>query len=100
MKKLKNIHPGEILLEEFLVPLKISKERLSKEIFVSKTLISRIISEKSRISARTALKFSKFFGNSPGFWLGLQIDFDLEDNMRKKGNEYAKIKKHRPSSLS
>lgn len=79
MKKLRNIHPGEILFEEFLVPLEISAYRLSKEISIPKTRISEIINGNRRITADTALRFSRFFGNSPKFWLGLQDDFDIEE---------------------
>ena len=77
MKKLKNIHPGEILLEEFLLPLAISAYRLSKDIGIPQTRISEIIKGNRRISADTALRLSKYFGNSAKFWLGLQDDFDL-----------------------
>jgi addiction module HigA family antidote len=79
MKKLRNIHPGEILLEEFLKPLEISAYLLSKEISIPQTRISQIIKGKRRITADTALRLSKFFGNSAKFWLGLQDDFDIED---------------------
>src|SRR3990170_5473446 len=84
MKKLKNIHPGEILSEEFLIPLKISAYRLSKEISIPQTRISEIIKGKRRITADTALRLSKFFGNSAKFWLGLQDDFDLEEEANAK----------------
>ncbi len=78
MRKLKNIHPGEILLEEFLIPLGISMYRLSKETFIPQTRISEIIKGNRRITADTALRLSKYFGNSANFWLGLQNDYDLE----------------------
>lgn len=78
MKKIKNIHPGEILLEEFLVPMGISMYRLSKETFIPQTRISEIIRGNRRITADTALRLSKFFGNSATFWLGLQNDYDIE----------------------
>ncbi len=83
-KKLKNIHPGEILLEEFLIPLDITAYRLSKEISIPQTRISEIIKGNRRITADTALRFSKFFGNSAKFWLGLQDDFDIEDETKHK----------------
>ena len=72
MKRLKNIHPGEILSEEFLIPLEISAYRLSKEIAIPQTRISEIINGNRRITADTALRLAKFFGNSAKFWLGLQ----------------------------
>jgi len=79
MKKIKNIHPGEILNEEFIKPLNISAYRLSKETNIPQTRISEILKGKRKISADTALRLSKFFGNSPQFWLGLQNDYDLEE---------------------
>ena len=82
MDKLPNIHPGEILDEEFLIPMKISAYRLAKETNIPQTRISQIIKGKRRITADTALRFSKFFGNTAKFWLGLQDDYDLEENMK------------------
>ena len=82
MKRLANIHPGEILQEEFLQPLKISAYRLSQEIKIPATRISEIIKKRRRISADTALRFSKYFGVTPQFWLGLQNDYDLEEEQR------------------
>jgi antitoxin HigA-1 len=75
MRKLKNIDPGEVLLEEFLIPLEISTYRLSIEIAIPQTRISEIVRGNRRISADTALRLSKFFGNSAKFRLGLQDDF-------------------------
>jgi addiction module HigA family antidote len=79
MSKLKNIHPGEILKKEFLIPLGISAYRLSKEIGIPQTRTSEIINGKRRITADTALRLSKYFGNSAKFWLGLQNDYDIEE---------------------
>jgi len=79
MKKLKNIHPGEVLLDEFLLPLEISAYRLSKEIGIPQTRISEIIKGNRRITADTALRLSKYFGNSAKFWLGLQADYEIEE---------------------
>lgn len=81
MEKLRNIHPGEILQEEFLIPLSVSTYRLSKEIDVPQTRLSEIIKGKRRITADTAIRLSKYFGNSAKFWLGLQDDYDLEETM-------------------
>ena len=78
MKKLPNIHPGEILFHEFLEPYEISAYRLSKDIGIPQTRVSQIIKGKRRITADTALRLSKYFGNAPKFWLGLQDDYDLE----------------------
>ncbi|HOF34896.1 MAG TPA: HigA family addiction module antitoxin [Spirochaetota bacterium] len=91
MKKLKNIHPGEILNEEFIKPLNISAYRISKETNIPQTRISEILKGKRRITADTALRLSKFFGNSPNFWLGLQNDYDLEEERFFLGNELSKI---------
>lgn len=77
--KLPNIHPGEVLKEEFLEPLEISAYRLSKDTFIPQTRISEIIKGKRRITADTALRLGKYFGTSPKFWLGLQDDYDLEE---------------------
>ncbi|MBC7693924.1 MAG: HigA family addiction module antidote protein [Burkholderiales bacterium] len=92
MKKLKNIHPGEVLLHEFLIPMEITAYRLSKEISIPQTRISEIIKGNRRITANTALRFSKFFGNSAKFWLGLQDDFDIEDEKAHKQKELNSIK--------
>ena len=94
MEKLRNIHPGEVLLEEFLIPLGISAYRLSKEISIPQTRISEIIKGKRRITADTALRLSKFFGNSAKFWLGLQDDFDIEDETKHKQKDIETIKQY------
>lgn len=82
MKKLPNIHPGEVLDEEFLKPLHISAYRLAKETKIPQTRISEIIKKKRRITADTALRLAKFFGTTPQFWLGLQNDYDLEESQK------------------
>ncbi len=87
MKKLKNIHPGEILLEEFLIPLGISAYKLSKDTGIPQNRISVIIKGNRRITADTAVRFSKYFGNSAKFWLGLQDDFDIEEENRLLKNK-------------
>jgi addiction module HigA family antidote len=92
MEKLSNIHPGEILLEEFLIPMEISAYRLAKETFIPQTRISEIIKGNRRITADTALRFSKFFGTSAKFWLGIQDDYDLEEEGNLKNEEFNKIK--------
>ena len=94
MRKLKNIHPGEILLEEFLIPMEITAYRLSKDISIPQTRVSEILKGNRRITADTALRLSKYFGNSAKFWLGLQDDFDLEEELRAKQKELDGIKKH------
>ena len=94
MEKLKNIHPGEILLEEFLIPLEISAYRLSKDLKIPQTRISEILKGNRRITADTALRLSLFFGNSAKFWLGLQDDYDIEEGMETKNVELKSIKKY------
>ncbi len=84
MKRLKNVQPGEVLLVEFLIPMNISAYRLSKDIDIPQTRISQIIKGKRRITVDTALRLSSYFGNSAKFWLGLQDDFDIEEE--KKAN--------------
>jgi addiction module HigA family antidote len=83
MKKLKNIHPGEVLLEEFLIPLAISAYKLAKDLAIPQTRVSEILKGNRRITADTALRFSKYFGTTPKFWLGLQDDYDLEEENYK-----------------
>lgn len=92
MENLRNIHPGEILNEEFLIPLGISAYKLAKETFIPQTRVSEIIKGNRRITADTALRLSKFFGNTPRFWLGLQNDYDLEAEETQKQKELSEIK--------
>jgi len=91
MDKLRNTTPGEILLEEFLIPLEISQYRLSKDLEIPQTRISEIIKGNRRISADTAVRLSAYFGNSAKFWLGLQTDYDVENEMQNKSNEVKRI---------
>ena len=85
------VHPGEILLEEFLKPLGISQYRLAHTIDVPPRRINEIVHGKRGISPDTALRLAKFFGTTPKFWLGLQEDFDLEELQREKGNTFGAI---------
>jgi addiction module HigA family antidote len=98
MKKLKNIHPGEILNEEFLIPLKITAYRLAKDTTMAQTRISEIIKGNRRITADTALRFSKYFGTTPKFWLGLQDDYDIEEERNSKHYELSNIKHYSSDS--
>lgn len=93
MDTLRNIHPGEILHDEFLIPMKISAYRLAKETSIPQTRLSEIIKGNRRITADTAIRLSNFFGNSVKFWLGLQNDYDIEQEMSRKKGEFQKIKK-------
>ncbi len=95
MEKLRNITPGEILLEEFLIPMKISQYRLSKDLDIPQTRISEIVKGNRRITADTAVRLSAYFGNSAKFWLGLQDDFDIENELTDKSNEVKRISRIR-----
>jgi len=79
MTKLKNIHPGEILLEEFLIPLEISQNKLANDMNVPPRRINEIVHGLRSVTADTDLRLSRALGTSEGFWLGLQIDYDLEE---------------------
>lgn len=92
MEPLRNIHPGEVVAEEFLSPLKISVDKLAHDIDLPQIEIIEIIKGKRRITADTALRFSKYFGNSAKFWLGLQDDYDLEEEMNAKRSIINSIK--------
>jgi antitoxin HigA-1 len=82
MSKIKQIHPGEILKEEFLKPLNITMYRLAKDINVPAIRISEIVKNKRAITADTALRLAKYFNNSPEFWLNLQLHYNLEKERR------------------
>lgn len=82
-RHLKNPHPGEILLEEFLLPMEISQNRIAREIAVPPRRINEIVLGKRRVTADTDLRLARFFGMSEGYWLGLQSDFDLMETRRK-----------------
>lgn len=87
MSKLNNVHPGEILEEEFLKPMGITAYKLSQAIGVPQTRTSQILKGRRKITADTALRLAKFFGTSSKFWLGLQNDFDIEEekqNIKKE----------------
>jgi len=87
MQKIKAVHPGLILFEDFLLPMGISQNRLGRDLKVSPRRINEIIHGKRSITADTALRLSAYFGNSASFWLGLQMDYDLdiaEDSIAQK----------------
>ena len=99
MNKLRNIHPGEVIQEEFLLPMSITAYRLSLDIGIPQTRISEIIKGNRRITADTAIRLSNYFGNSAKFWLGLQNDYDVEEEMNKKAKEFNAIKKHQINAI-
>ena len=94
MSKLKNIHPGEVLNEEFLIPMGTTAYRLAKAIQVPQTRLSEIIKGNRSITADTAVRLSIYFNNSPKFWLGLQNEYDLEEEMKQSKKIFTKIKEN------
>lgn len=88
--RLPNIHPGEILLEEFLRPLSLSQNRLARDLGVPPRRINEIVLGKRAVTADTALRLARYFGTSEKFWLGLQADFDLEEVRRRLGDRLEK----------
>lgn len=87
------IHPGEILREEFLIPLELTPYALAKHLHVPRTRIERIVAEKIGISADTALRLGKFFDTTPQFWLNMQTSYDLKTQSSAIEAELAEIKK-------
>ena len=100
MEKLANVHPGEILNYEFLEPLEITAYRLSKDLNIPQTRISEIIKGNRRITADTALRLSKYFGNSAKFWLGLQDDYDIEEEKKLKESELNEIRRYENKNIA
>lgn len=94
MKRIKNIHPGEVLQEEFLAPLQITAYRLAKDIGIPQTRVAAIIKCERRVTADTALRLGIYFGMTPKFWLGLQDDFDVEEEKIAKEKEFQRIKRY------
>jgi len=96
MKTLSNIHPGEILLEEFMLPYNLTAYRLAKSLEIPQTRISQIVKGKRRITADTALRLSSFFGNSARFWLGIQNDYDIEEEQNNHNEMFSRIPSFQP----
>ncbi len=94
-KKLQPVHPGEVLLEEFLKPMGLSQNRVALNIGVPPRRINEIILQKRRITADTALRLARFFGTSPEFWLGLQAQYDLDVTSDELGERLEReVKEH------
>lgn len=91
MDRIKNIHPGEVLREEFLVPMGVSQYRLAQQIRVPPLRISQICAGKRGITADTALRLARAFGTTPGFWMALQADYETEEVLRAHGAELSLI---------
>ncbi len=86
MTKLQNVHPGEVLLEEFLVPMEISQNRLARDIGVPPRRVNEVVHGKRAVTADTALRLARYFGTSEGFWMGLQADYELEEARTRLGD--------------
>jgi len=86
MAKLHNVHPGEILLEEFLIPMAISQNRLARDIGVPPRRINEIVHGKRAVTADSALRLARYFRTSEAFWMGLQADYDLEEARERLGD--------------
>jgi addiction module HigA family antidote len=93
MAKLKNIHPGEVLLEEFIVPMSLSQNGVARAISVPPRRINEIVLGKRSITADTALRLARYFGTSEQFWMGLQADYDLEEARKGLGRQIAAIER-------
>jgi len=93
MAKLKNIHPGEVLLEEFLVPMNLSQNALARAIAVPPRRINEIVLGKRAITADTALRLARYFGTSEQLWMGLQADYDLEEARKQLGRKIKSIER-------
>ena len=92
MTQLPNMHPGEVLREEFLTKLNLTAYRLAHDLHIPQTRLSQILKGQRRITADTALRLARYFGNSPKFWLGLQNDYDLEEAQRAHQAEFDSIR--------
>jgi addiction module HigA family antidote len=92
---LDNVHPGEVLFEEFLAPLCISQNRLARDISVPPRRINEIVHGTRAITADTALRLARYFGTSEGFWMGLQADYDLEEARKRLGDSLRRDVKSR-----
>ena len=91
MTDLPNIHPGEVLLQEFLKPLSISQNKCARDIHISPRRINEICLEKRAVTADTALRLSKYFGTTAQFWLSLQSDYDLEEAQKLNPSQFDEI---------
>ena len=84
---LDNVHPGEVLIEEFLTPMGISQNGLARDLGVPPRRINEIVHGQRAITADTALRLARYFGTSEGFWMGLQADYDLEEARKRLGEQ-------------
>jgi len=98
--RLPNVHPGEVLAEEFLKPLGVTQYLLAKRVHVPQTRIAEICRKRRGITVDTALRLAKFFGTSSKFWLGLQEDYDLEEGLRTKRRQLDAIEPLEPAATT
>ena len=97
-RKLEPVHPGEILFEEFLEPMGLSQSALARGIGVPPRRINEIVHGARRVTADTALRLARFFGTSPEFWLGLQMDYELDtESDRLKGRLEKEVRQYQPT---
>ena len=92
--RIPNVHPGDVLLEDFLKPMEISQYRLAKEIGVSESTVSDVVNGRRGVTADIALRLARYFAVSAQFWLNLQEMYDIEEVERKIGKEIEKIRPH------
>jgi addiction module HigA family antidote len=96
--RIPNVHPGDVLLEDFLKPMEISQYRLAKEIGVSESTVSDVVNGRRGVTADIALRLARYFGVSAQFWLNLQEMYDIEEVERKVGKQIEKIRPHRAAA--
>jgi len=98
VKKLAPVHPGEILREEFLAPMKLTPYSVAAKLGVPRTRIERLAREETPVTADTALRLSKFFGTTPAFWMNIQAQFDLETAEDHIASQIRKIARYAPAA--
>jgi len=94
METLENVHPGDVLYEDYMKPLGLSRNALARELRVPPNRISKIVNGERSITADTALRLSRYFGTTPEFWLGLQADYDLEETEKEIAEDIERIEQH------
>ena len=93
-ERLANVHPGEVLREEFMKPMALSQNRLARDIGVPPRRVNEIVHGRRGVTADTALRLARYFGTSEGFWMGLQADYDLEETRQVIADQLARIEQH------
>ncbi len=93
-EKLANVHPGEVLREEFMKPMCLSQNRLARDIGVPPRRVNEIVHGRRAVTADTALRLARYLGTSEGFWMGLEADYDLEEPRQVIADQLARIGEH------